>query len=312
MKGIIRFLSNVLDGYGDGIAAILGYGVLVRINDMMNNSVDWANFLVSWGMVFIVGYGVLRITLNLLWNILFAKNFSWKVGILDKLFRYLRPVRAQEIAEATDEEIQEKALQYMRKLGKVRMMKSHGGVKLMGIKEVFKTVKANKWTIAGVGALGVAGLLAATGAIDTAVVEDIVGVVQGTMPIEEAGEGLFTAAGLGVVAALSIKAALGKGVESVEQYEKRIEAERVAKEQLKEAKANGQVVDIQAQAEKLSKKLHIPIEKATEIVKAQQAVLAQEAAELAAQKKAKKVAALAKKLHISEEQAKQVVDAQTK
>lgn len=310
MKNFIGFIARGLggffDGYGDGLLTLFSAGVLFKISDMMENTIPIANFLVSWGMVIIVGYGVLRITLNLLWNILFGKNFHWKIGILERLVSRLRPVRAQTIAEATDEEIEEKALHYMRRLRKVRIMKKkHGGVRHMGFKDVMHKVNANKWTILGVGSIAGTAVLAATGVINPSAVEDVANIVNG-MPVADAAEGLIAAVTLGAGAVLGIKAAIGKGVESTEEFDARKAAEAQEKAEQAQLKASG-VLQAQQATQKLVKKLHIPEAKAKEIV-AMQLESKQEViqAQLEAERQ-KKVQKLAKKLHISEAKAAEIV-----
>lgn len=308
MKLISGFIMKFTDGYGDGILTLVGAGVVYQVNDMINNSVTWANIFVSWGMVFIVGYGVVRIALNLLWNILFGRNFHWKVGLLDRLFRKLKPVRAQEIAEATDEEIQEKALQYIRKFKRVRKLKKHGGVKKMSIKNVIQQVNANKWTILGVGSIVATGAMAATGVVSADTLDQVVGLVNG-MPIEQASEGLISATAMGATAFLGIKAALGKGIETTDEYKARKEQEAQLKAEEAELKASGKLA-AQKAVNKLVVKLHIPEVQAKEIV-AVQLKAKQDLEDLKAkQAHDRKVQKLAAKLHISPEQAEKVIKEQ--
>jgi hypothetical protein len=240
---------------------------------------------------------------------LFGRNFEWKIGLLDKLFKYLRPVRAQEIAEATEEEIQEKALQYMRRLGKVRILKSHGGVRLMGIKNLLQKVNANKWTILGAGALTAGGVLSGLGLVDPASVKDVADMVVNGLPLEQGAEGIATFVGLGAAGVAVYKSIFGKGIESVEQFQARKAEEAKVKLEQKQLKASGQV-QAQKAVTNLVNKLHIPEAQAKEIIAAQ--VKAKQEVEALKQKQVedKKVQALAKKLGVTPEKAVEIVKEQ--
>lgn len=292
-------LQSFFYDFGDGILSIIGAGIFFQINTMLDTNAI-ASSIVNWGMAFIVGYGVIKILLNIIWHLLFGKGFKWKIGILDILFKRLKPVRAQEIVEATDEELEEKASRYVKKILRARERK-HGGVLFMAMKDVLKNINANKWTLLGVtGATAVTGL-AVTGVIDLSTASELLNIAQNVPSTESIVTTAVTAAGI----ALSVKAALGKGIETTEEYDARKAKEVAAKQVTPESKKAASVA-------KLVKKLGISEAQAINVYNEQQKTAAAEEAKKNAAKNEAAAIKLSKKLGISVDAAKKALESQAK
>jgi hypothetical protein len=258
----------------------------------------WADFIIRWGMATIVGYGVLKILLgNIMWPLLFAKKFEWKVGLLDIFYNILRPVKAQKMIDESDDEQheQQKTVEYIDRIEKTRHLfngKQHGGVYRMNFKNILNGIVANKWTILGVAGVAGAAILGQplnAGTIDAVLAGDI---------------GVALALG-GQIAAgfFAVKAAMGPGLETVE-----VAQARAGKEiELKKAKAvNEEKLIIETKALKLAKQLGIDLEQAKTVVKAKEEKAKADNAALVAAKEKAIIAKLAKALNVSDEQAKEI------
>lgn len=301
---ISGLFTSINNGYSDGVISLLSAGVFVQTKSMMNESFGVAVFIVNWGMAFIVGYGVIRITFNLIWNILFGKDFQWKIGILERLFRKLKPIKAQEIAERSDTETDEKTKHYLNKVVKARNRKRGGMIK-MGFKKFVQKVNANKWTIMGVGSVVGLGVLTATGVLDPVAAKELVTGVAGANSAT-IQNGILTIAAATVTTAIGVRGVVGKGPENVEEYQERKSEEKEAKMARKKAKLDG-TLDAERTKAKLMKKFNINEAKAEELVKDQLEAAKKEAELKEKEKQAKQVAKIAKKLGVSEEKAKELL-----
>ena len=264
---------------------------------------EWADFIIRWGMAIIVGYGVLKILLgNIMWPLLFAKKFEWKVGLLERFYNFLRPVRAQKMIDESDDEEheQEKTIEYIDRIEKTRQLfngsEQHGGVQRMNFKNILNGIVANKWTI-----LGIAGVTGAAVLGQPLNVGTVEAVLEGDLGVALALGGQI-AAGF-----FAVKAAVGPGLETIEEAK----AREVKALELKKAKAvNAERFVIETKALKLAKQLGIDLEQAKTVVKAkEEKAKADKAAEVAAKEKAI-IIKLAKALNVSEEQAKAIRTAQ--
>ena len=260
---------------------------------------EWADFIIRWGMAIIVGYGVLKILLgNIMWPLLFAKKFEWKVGLLERFYNILRPVRAQKMIDESDDEEheQEKTIEYIDRIEKTRQLfngsEQHGGVQRMNFKNILNGIVANKWTI-----LGIAGVTGAAVLGQPLNVGTVEAVLEGDLGVALALGGQI-AAGF-----FAVKAAVGPGLETIEEAK----AREVKALELKKAKAvNAERFVIETKALKLAKQLGIDLEQAKTVVKAkEEKAKADKAAEVAAKEKAI-IAKLAKALNVTEEQAKAI------
>ena len=260
---------------------------------------EWADFIIRWGMAIIVGYGVLKILLgNIMWPLLFAKKFEWKVGLLERFYNILRPVRAQKMIDESDDEEheQEKTIEYIDRIEKTRQLfngsEQHGGVQRMNFKNILNGIVANKWTI-----LGIAGVTGAAVLGQPLNVGTVEAVLEGDLGVALALAGQI-AAGF-----FAVKAAVGPGLETVEQAK----AREIKALELKKAKAvNAERFVIETKALKLAKQLGIDLEQAKTVVKAkEEKAKADKAAEVAGKEKAI-IAKLAKALNVTEEQAKAI------
>jgi hypothetical protein len=260
---------------------------------------EWADFIIRWGMAIIVGYGVLKILLgNIMWPLLFAKKFEWKVGLLERFYNILRPVRAQKMIDESDDEEheQEKTIEYIDRIEKTRQLfngsEQHGGVQRMNFKNILNGIVANKWTI-----LGIAGVTGAAVLGQPLNVGTVEAVLEGDLGVALALAGQI-AAGF-----FAVKAAMGPGLETVEQAK----AREIKALELKKAKAvNAERFVIETKALKLAKQLGIDLEQAKTVVKAkEEKAKADKAAEVAGKEKAI-IAKLAKALNVTEEQAKAI------
>lgn len=259
---------------------------------------EFADFIIRWGMATIVGYGVLKILLgNILWPLLFAKKFEWKVGLLDMFYNILRPIKAQKMIDESDDEEheQQKTVEYIDRIEKTRHLfsgKQHGGVYRMNFKNILNGIVANKWTI-----LGIAGVTGAAILGQPLNAEAIDAVLNGDIGVVLALGGQI-AAGF-----LAVKAAVGPGFETVEQAQ----AREVKEIELKKAKAlNGEKLVIETKALKLAKQLGIDLEQAKTVVKAKEEKVKADKAQLNAKKEEAVIAKLAKALNVGLEQAKAI------
>lgn len=264
---------------------------------------EWADFIIRWGMATIVGYGVLKILLgNIMWPLLFAKKFEWKVGLLERFYNILRPVRAQKMIDESDDEEheQQKTIEYIDTIEKTRQLfngsEQHGGVQRMNIKNILNGILANKWTI-----LGIAGVAGAAFLGNPLEAERIGEILNGNMV-----EVLAIAGQLGA-GFLAVKAAMGPGIETVEQAKAR-EAKAL---ELKKAKlGNAEKLAVEGKALKLAKQLGIDLEQAKLVVKAKVDAAKKAKVEGEAKKEKAVIAKLAKALGVAEEQAKAIRAAQ--
>jgi hypothetical protein len=264
---------------------------------------EWADFVIRWGMATIVGYGVLKILLgNIMWPLLFAKKFEWKVGLLERFYNILRPVRAQKIIDESDDEEHEQqtTVEYIDRIEKTRQLFSgseqHGGVQRMNFKNILNGIVANKWTILGIA--GVAGAAVLGQPLGENTVE---AVLDGRMEVILALGGQL-AAGF-----LAVKAAVGPGLETIEQAKAR---EAKAKELAKAKAINAEKLIIEGKALKLAKQLGIDLEQAKIVVKAKQDKEKADKVALVAAKEKAIIGKLAKALNVTEEQAKGIRTAQ--
>jgi hypothetical protein len=265
---------------------------------------NWvADFIIRWGMSIIVGYGVLKILLgNIMWPLIFGKKFEWKIGLLDRFYGFLRPVKAQKMIDESDDEEheQQKTVEYIDTIEKTRQLfngsEQHGGVRRMNFKNILDGILANKWTILGVTGVTAAAFLGQP--LNAGLVEQI---LNGDLVTVLAVGGQLVAAGL------AVNAAVGPGFETVEQAK----ARELKAAELKKAKAlNAEKFAIEGKALKLAKQLGIDLEQAKTVVKAKEEKLkADKIAKREAKEKAI-VANLAKVLGVSEEQAKAIRAAQ--
>jgi hypothetical protein len=264
---------------------------------------EFADFVIRWGMATIVGYGVLKILLgNILWPLLFAKKFEWKVGLLERFYGILRPIKAQKIIDESDDEQseQEKTIDYIDKIEKTRQFfkgrEQHGGVLRMNFKNILNGIVANKWTILGIA--GVAGAAVAGSPLEAARIEGMLG---GNLT------DILVVAGQIAAGFFAVKAAVGPGIETIEEANARLA--KVG--ELKKAKAiNGEKFAIESKALKLAKQLGIDLEQAKLVVKAKEDKVKAAKAQAFAKKEAAVVAKLAKALGVGEEQAKAIRAAQ--
>jgi hypothetical protein len=288
-KGIVTELMVGMAGaflLTDGISWIAG--------------ANWiADFIIRWGMAVIVGYGVLKILLgNIMWPLIFAKKFEWKVGLLERFYNFLRPIRAQKMIEESDDEEheQEKTIEYIDRIEKTRQLfngsEQHGGVQRMNFKNILNGIVANKWTILGIAGVTGAALLGQP--LNVGTVDAVLG---GDLGVALALAGQITAG------FLAVKAAIGPGLETTEEAK----AREVKALELKKAKAvNAERFVIETKALKLAKQLGIDLEQAKTVVKAKEEKAKADNAALVAAKEKAIVAKLAKALNVSDEQAKAI------
>jgi hypothetical protein len=260
---------------------------------------EWADFIIRWGMAIIVGYGVLKILLgNIMWPLLFAKKFEWKVGLLERFYNILRPVKAQKMIDESDDEEHEQqtTIEYIDRIEKTRQLFSgseqHGGVQRMNFKNILNGIVANKWTI-----LGIAGVTGAAVLGQPLNVGTVEAVLEGDTGVALALAGQI-AAGF-----FAVKAAIGPGLETIEQAKAREGKEL----ELKKAKAvNAEKLVIETKALKLAKQLGIDLEQAKVVVKAKQDKEKADKVALVATKEKAIIGKLAKALNVTEEQAKAI------
>lgn len=264
---------------------------------------EFADFIIRWGMATIVGYGVLKILLgNIMWPLLFGKKFEWKVGLLERFYNILRPIKAQKIIDESDDEEheQQKTVEYIDRIEKTRQLfngsEQHGGVRRMNFKNILNGIVANKWTILGIA--GVAGAAVLGNPLQPEVIE---GILQGNLVQ------ILAVAGQVGAGFLAVKAAVGPGLETVEQAKA-----RQAKElEIKKGKAaNAEKLVIESKALKLAKQLGIDLEQAKAVVKAKEEKAKADKLAANALKEKAIVLKLAKALNVPEEQAKAIRTAQ--
>ena len=264
---------------------------------------EWADFIIRWGMAIIVGYGVLKILLgNIMWPLLFAKKFEWKVGLLERFYSFLRPVKAQRMIDESDDEEheQEKTIEYIDRIEKTRQLfngsEQHGGVQRMNFKNILNGIVANKWTILGIAGVTGAALLGQPLNVGT-----VEAVLEGDVVVALALGGQILAG------YLAVKAAIGPGLETIEQAK----AREVKALELKKAKAvNAEKFVIETKALKLAKQLGIDLEQAKTVVKAKEEKAKVDKAALVAAKEKAIIGKLAKALNVTDEQAKAIRTAQ--
>lgn len=264
---------------------------------------EWADFIIRWGMAIIVGYGVLKILLgNIMWPLLFAKKFEWKVGLLERFYNILRPVKAQKMIDESDDEEHEQqtTIEYIDRIEKTRQLfngsEQHGGVQRMNFKNILNGIVANKWTILGIA--GVAGAAVLGQPLGVGTVEAIL----------EGDLGVALALGGQIVAGfLAVKAAVGPGLETIEQAKA-----RQAKEiELKKAKAlNSDKLAIETKALQLAKQLGIDLEQAKTVVKAKEEKAKADRLAVNAKKEEAIIVKLEKALNVGKDQAKAIRAAQ--
>lgn len=259
----------------------------------------WADFIIRWGMATIVGYGVLKILLgNIMWPLLFAKKFEWKIGLLDIFYNILRPVKAQQIIDESDDEEheQQKTVEYIDRIEKTRHLfngsEQHGGVQRMNFKNILNGILANKWTILGIA--GVAGAALLGNPLEG---ERIEAILQGNLV-----EVLAVAGQLGA-GFLAVRAAVGPGIETLEVAKAR-EAKGLEVKKAKAANAEKFVIETKALA--LAKQLGIDLEQAKIVVKAKEEKVKADNAKANAKKEEAIIAKLAKALNVGLEQAKAI------
>ena len=261
---------------------------------------NWvADFIIRWGMAVIVGYGVLKILLgNIMWPLLFAKKFEWKIGLLERFYSFLRPIKAQKIIDESDDEEheQQKTIEYIDRIEKTRQLFSgseqHGGVQRMNFKNILNGIVANKWTILGIAGVTGAALLGQP--LNVGTVDAVLG---GDLGVALALGGQI-AAGF-----FAVKAAMGPGLETIEEAK----AREVKALELKKAKAvNAERFVIETKALKLAKQLGIDLEQAKTVVKAKEEKAKADNAALVAAKEKAIIAKLAKALNVTDEQAKAI------
>jgi hypothetical protein len=260
---------------------------------------EWADFIIRWGMAIIVGYGVLKILLgNIMWPLLFAKKFEWKVGLLERFYNILRPVKAQKMIDESDDEEHEQqtTIKYIDRIEKTRQLFSgseqHGGVQRMNFKNILNGIVANKWTILGIA--GVTGAAVLGQPLNVGTVEAVLGGDTG-VALALAGQ---IAAGF-----FAVKAAIGPGLETIEQAKAR---EGKALELKKAQAVNAEKLVIETKALKLAKQLGIDLEQAKTVVKAKEEKAKADNAALVAGKEKAIIAKLAKALNVTDEQAKAI------
>jgi hypothetical protein len=264
---------------------------------------EWADFIIRWGMAIIVGYGVLKILLgNIMWPLLFAKKFEWKVGLLERFYNILRPVRAQKMIDESDDEEHEqhKTIEYIDRIEKTRQLfngsEQHGGVQRMNFKNILNGIVANKWTILGIAGVAGAAVLGQPLGINT-----VGAVLNGEMDV------ILSLGGQLAAGFLAVKAAVGPGLETIEQA-----TARQAKElELKKAKeVNGEKLIIETKALKLAKQLGIDLEQAKAVVKAKEEKAKADRLAINVKKEEAIIAKLEKALNVGKDQAKAIRAAQ--
>jgi hypothetical protein len=166
----------------------------------------------------------------------------------------------------------------------------------MNFKNILNGIVANKWTILGIAGVTGAALLGQP--LNVGTVEAVLG---GDLSVTLALGGQI------VAGFLAVKAAVGPGLETIEQAK----AREIKALELKKAKAvNAEKFVIETKALKLAKQLGIDLEQAKSVVKAKEEKAKADKATLVAAKEKAIIAKLAKALNVGEEQAKAIRAAQ--
>jgi hypothetical protein len=182
------------------------------------------------------------------------------------------------IDESDDEEHeQQTTIEYIDRIEKTRQLFSgseqHGGVQRMNFKNILNGIVANKWTI-----LGIAGVTGAAVLGQPLNVGTVEAVLEGDTGVALALAGQILAG------YLAVKAAIGPGLETIEQAKAR---EGKALELKKAQAVNAEKLVIETKALKLAKQLGIDLEQAKTVVKAKEdKAKVDKAAEVAAKEKA--------------------------
>lgn len=120
-RTFIKVVGNVFSDLKETVAGIVMMIVYKgTIEGTPITNVEFINVLITVGMFIIIWYGVIKIFANVIWKFLFGKQLEWKVGVLEILFRKLKPVYLQKVASMTDEELEETTDTYVQKLHKLR------------------------------------------------------------------------------------------------------------------------------------------------------------------------------------------------
>ena len=235
-KDAFNSIVSVTNGFSDSFFSVVGIGFFMRAGRSVDQVFSIADIIITWGMAFIVGYGVLRIALNIMWNIFFGRDFEWKLGILEKLFLRLKPIQVQNKVEEAVIEDKEISVKRMKVIMKKRQK---GGGVTMGFKKFMSKLNANKWTILGVGSIVGVTALGAFGIVDVNSATDLLGNLNNLGAAENISQSIISTTVIAGTAGVGIKAVLGAGPESIEQYKIRKETKKALKAEAKESKANG-------------------------------------------------------------------------
>lgn len=235
-KDAFNSIVSVTSGFSDSFFSVVGIGFFMRAGRSVDQIFSIADIIITWGMAFIVGYGVVRIALNIIWNIFFGRDFEWKLGILEKLFLRLKPIQVQNKVEEAVIEDKEISVKRMKVIMKKRQK---GGGVTMGFKKFMSKLNANKWTILGVGSIVGVTTLGAFGIVDVNSSLDLLGNLNNLGAAENISQGVISTTVIAGAAGVGIKSVLGAGPETVEQYKLRKETKKALKDEAKENKANG-------------------------------------------------------------------------
>ena len=299
-KGLFNLpaLQEIKDLIYSGIMFVL-YQDSVEGQSLTN--IEVIDYVIRFGMLIIVWYGVIKIVLNVVWRILFGKPLLWKVGILEVFFGRLKPVYAQRMADITDAEIEEKTERYFESFSKVTKKITKDDTRRCCKMNVFKNMLAkmnvNKKTNTAIGtlgalAVGAGGYFAEMNGVP---VSNVIGV-----PIEA----VVAASALASVG-LVLPGVLGAGRQSKEQFEVMLKQKKDAKLAKKKAKAAG--VPKQTLGERAvayAKKNNVSEALALQVIKEQDAKAQAEAALKREAREEKIIASIVKKQNISPEMAK--------
>lgn len=296
--------NEIFGGIGDVLFSMVGVFLLTDGAGFITGANEWADLIIKWGMAIIVGYGVLKILIgNILWPVLFGKKMELNIALLEKFYKFLRPIRIMKTIETTDEDEEKKTLEYLDRIEKTRQLLKPKTRRCLGMdfKKALEVLNANKFTILGVGAAGAWVILQGLGVVAPLDGELIAGVLQGNV---EAVVQVGAALALG---GLAINAQVGPGFEKPEAVAKRVAEKKQAKQLKLQKAADG---ENEVAIKKLAKQLGIADEQAKIVIKAKAEKAAKVLQEQTAKKEAAIVAALAKKLGVDEAQAKIIRKAQ--
>ena len=291
-KDAFNSIVSVTGEFSDSFFSVIGIGFFMRAGRSVDQVFSIADIIITWGMAFIVGYGVLRIVLNLIWNIFFGRDFKWKLGIVEKLFLRLKPLQIQEKVQKAITDDQEESVKRMKVIMKKR--RNGGGVK-MGFKKFMSKLNANKWTILGVTSIASVTALGAFGVVDVNSAIDFLGNLNNLGAAENISQGVISTAVIAGAAGVGIKSVLSAGPESVENFQARKAEEKAAKALRKENKANG-TGDLERIQRNLMRKIGLSEDEAKAIAdktvankkKAHKEMIAKKEAEIEAKKVAKR------------------------